>query len=75
MKVTFWSALALVGALAQDLSEASADNKITVTEALDIVKDICEKLGIEFDEVGFDLAKQKFVTNEKDSKGGKDKDD
>jgi transcription termination factor NusB len=40
--------LGLVGLLAEELSAAAVDGKITVNEALRIVKRICDSLGIEF---------------------------
>jgi hypothetical protein len=48
MKVSFFRVLGLVGLLAEELSLAAVDGKITVDEALRIVKRICDALGIEF---------------------------
>ena len=64
MKISFWKALSLIGLLAEELSNAAADNKITVAEALHIVEVICEKLGVDFDKAGFDLVKSKFDKGE-----------
>jgi hypothetical protein len=48
MKVSFFKVLGLVGMLAEELSAAAVDGKVTVDEALRIVGKICEALGIEF---------------------------
>ena len=64
MKISFWKALSLVGLLAEELSTAAADNKITVAEALHIIESLCERLGIDFDKAGFDLAKSEFDKGE-----------
>ena len=64
MKISFWKILSLAGLLAEELSEAAADNKITVAEALHIVEVICERLGVDFDKAGFDLAKSEFDKGE-----------
>jgi len=64
MKISFWKALSLVGLLAEELTEAAADNKITVAEALHIVEALCERLGVDFDKAGFDLAKSEFDKGE-----------
>ena len=61
MNVSFWKILSLAGSLAEELTKASADQKITVAEALHIIETICEELGIDFDKVGFDLAKKQFT--------------
>lgn len=53
MKVSFFKVLGLVGVLAEELSKAAMDGKITVKEALSIVEAICEQLGIELDKEGF----------------------
>jgi len=64
MKISFWKALSLVGLLAEELSNAAADNKITVAEALHIIESLCEKLEIDFDKAGFDLTKSEFDKGE-----------
>ncbi len=61
MKISFWKILSLAGLLAEELSEAAADNKITVAEALHVVEKICKSIGIDFDKDGFDVVKEKFV--------------
>jgi hypothetical protein len=48
MKIGFFKVLGLVGMLAEELTAAAVDGKITVDEALRIVGKICEALGIEF---------------------------
>lgn len=55
MKIGFFTVLSLIGMLASELTEAAADGKITVAEALHIVERICESLGIKLDKTGFDL--------------------
>ena len=64
MKISFWKALSLIGLLAEELTEASKDNKITVAEGLHIIEEVCKKLGIDFDKAGFDLVKEKFDKGE-----------
>jgi len=64
MKISFWKALSLVGLLAEELTKAAVDNKITVAEALHIIEALCERLGVDFDKAGFDLAKSKFDKEE-----------
>jgi hypothetical protein len=44
----FFKVLGLVGLLAEELSVAAVDGKITVKEALRIVERICDSLRIEF---------------------------
>jgi hypothetical protein len=48
MKIGFFKVLGLVGMLAEELSAAAADGKVTVKDALRIVERICDALGIEF---------------------------
>ncbi len=64
MKISFWKILSLAGLLAEELSEAAADNKITVAEGLRIIEEVCKKLGIDFDKAGFDVVKEKFDKGE-----------
>ena len=52
MKISFFKALSLIGLLAEEITMASADGKITVREAINIVEKICERLGIDFDKTG-----------------------
>ena len=58
MKISFFKAISLVGLLAEELSEMSADGKITIKEAIGLVEKICEKLGIDFDKEGIDIIKK-----------------
>ncbi len=55
MKIGFFKILGLVGLLAEELTKAASDNRITVDEAILIVRRICEQLGINFDESGIDV--------------------
>lgn len=55
MRISFFRVLGLIGLLAEELTKAAEDNRITVNEALHIIKRICETLGIDFDAEGFDL--------------------
>jgi len=48
MKIGFFKVLGLVGMLAEELTAAAVDGKVTVKEALRIVERICDALGIEF---------------------------
>jgi len=38
-----------------DIIEAASDGKITITEIINIVDNLCEKFGIDFDKKGFDV--------------------
>lgn len=53
MKVSFFKVLGLIGVLAEELTAAAMDGKITVKEALRIVEVLCNQLGIEMDKEGF----------------------
>lgn len=55
MKVTFFKILGLVGLLAEELTKAAVDNKITAKEAINIIQMICTALGINFDTEGINL--------------------
>lgn len=57
MKIGFFQVIGLIGLLAKELSAAAEDGKITVNEALKIVSGICESLGLDFDQEGFDIGK------------------
>ena len=54
-KVGFFAVLGLVGLLADELTKAAEDGKITVSEGLKILKAICERLGIDFDTTGIKI--------------------
>ena len=55
MKVGFFKILGLMGLLAEELSNAAIDGKITIKEAITIISKICEALGLDFDTEGLDL--------------------
>jgi len=46
MKISFFSILGMIGMLAQELTKAASDGKITADEALRIVEKICEQIGV-----------------------------
>lgn len=48
----FLKILGIVGLLSVKLQEAAVDNKITVNEGIEIIKVVCEALGIDFDDTG-----------------------
>jgi hypothetical protein len=59
MHVNTFKVMGLVGMLAEELSVIAADGKVSVTEALGLIKKVCKQLDLDFDEVGFDLSKLK----------------
>ena len=58
MRISAWRIISLISLLADELTEAAADGKITVSEGLHIIEVLCRNLGIDFDEEGFTIAKQ-----------------
>ena len=52
MQISWWKALALVGTLAEELTNASKDGKITVDEALVMVGTLAKQIGLLFDTGG-----------------------
>ena len=54
--ISAFKVIGMVGMLAEELSTIAADGKVTVNEILSLGRKICENLGLDFDEVGFDLA-------------------
>lgn len=52
MKVSFWKALSIVGLVADELTKAGADNRITIEEALGMVARLAPAVGIKFDDTG-----------------------
>lgn len=54
-KVSFWKALGMIGLVADELTKAGADNKITVDEALVIAKNLAVASGVAFDDAGSKL--------------------
>ncbi|SDO03920.1 hypothetical protein SAMN04488516_11726 [Desulfonauticus submarinus] len=49
MKIGFFSVLGLIGVLAEELTKAASDGKITASEGLHIVEKVCEQLGIKLE--------------------------
>ena len=52
MKMTWWKALGLVGLLADELTRAGEDNKISFEESLVIAKNLATASGLVFDDKG-----------------------
>ena len=52
MNVSWFKVFGLIGILAEELSKAASDGKITINEAIVIVARICTSLGIDFDTKG-----------------------
>jgi hypothetical protein len=52
MKISWWKAIGMAGLLADELTKAGADNKITFDEALTITKDLAVAAGLQFDDAG-----------------------
>jgi len=46
MKIGFFKIFGMIGMLAEELTKAAEDGKITADEALRIVEKICEEIGI-----------------------------
>ncbi len=57
-RVGFFSILGLIGTLAEELNKAAEDNKITITAGLHIAKELCGKIGVEWDDEGLELTKK-----------------
>ncbi|MCP4665311.1 MAG: hypothetical protein GY849_03005 [Deltaproteobacteria bacterium] len=55
MTINVFKVMGMVGMLAEELSTIAADGKVSVTEAFSLVKKICDTLGLDFDDTGFDL--------------------
>ena len=55
MHIGFFKVLGLIGMLANELSAAAVDGKITAREAMAIMEKVCEQLGIDLDKTGIDL--------------------
>jgi hypothetical protein len=56
MNISYFKVIGMVGMLAEELSKIAEDGKVTVTEAFDLMKMVCERLGLDFDTEGFELA-------------------
>ena len=48
-KVSFFSVLGLIGMLAEELTKAASDGKITASEGLKIMEKVCDQLGIKLE--------------------------
>lgn len=59
MKVNYFKVIGMVGMLAEELGKVAEDGKVTVTEAIELVKKISLSLGLDFDETGLELAEPK----------------
>ncbi|HLP59184.1 MAG TPA: hypothetical protein VK186_10160 [Candidatus Deferrimicrobium sp.] len=59
MDVKTFKVIGMVGMLAEELSLIAADGKVTVNEAIGLIKKICKNLDLDFDEVGFDMVEKK----------------
>jgi hypothetical protein len=57
MKINFFKILGLLGILARELKKIPEDGKVTITEAINLMKLICERLGLDFDQEGVAIDK------------------
>ncbi|MDH3973552.1 MAG: hypothetical protein OEV42_04655 [Deltaproteobacteria bacterium] len=55
MSINTFKVMGMVGMLAEELNGIAADGKVTINEAIDLVRKISEALGLDFDEAGLDL--------------------
>lgn len=55
MKINYFKVIGMVGMLAEELSQIAEDGKVTIKEAVDLIERICEQLGLDFDQAGFQL--------------------
>ncbi|MCU0286290.1 MAG: hypothetical protein MUF15_07805 [Acidobacteria bacterium] len=55
MNINTFKVIGMVGMLAEELSLIAADGKVSVNEAIGLIKKICKSLDLDFDEVGFDM--------------------
>jgi hypothetical protein len=58
MKINFFKILGLLGILARELKKIPEDGKVTITEAINLMRLISEKLGLNFDEEGIAIDKE-----------------
>jgi hypothetical protein len=49
MKVSFFKVLGMIGTISEQLTSASIDGRIDIFEAVEIVRVICDQLGIVFE--------------------------
>lgn len=52
MKISWWKAVGMAGLLADELTKAGADGKVSFDEALVIAKDLSVQAGLSFDDKG-----------------------
>ena len=52
MRVSFWKALGMVSLVADELTKAGADGRVTFDEALVLAKNIGTAAGLQFDDAG-----------------------
>ena len=52
MKISWWKAVGMVGLLADELTKAGADGKVTFDESLVIAKNLTTTAGLTFDDEG-----------------------
>jgi hypothetical protein len=55
MKISFWKALGMVGLLADELTKAGVDGKVSFDEGLVIAKNLASTAGLTFDDKGTTL--------------------
>ena len=53
--IMFFRVLGMIGMLAEELSRAAEDGKITVSELIVIGRKVCDHLGIDLDEEGVSI--------------------
>ena len=53
--ISFWKMFGLTGMLANELTQAMKDNKVTAKEALKLIENICDYLDIDLDKEGIEL--------------------
>ena len=57
-KFGFGKALGVAMTLVEDIVMAAADGKLTITDGVKILEDVCTKFGINFDTEGIDITKK-----------------
>ena len=62
MKISVWKAIGMAGLLAEELTKAGVDGKITFDEAIVITRDLAATAGLAFDDKGINVI-VKFVTD------------
>jgi len=58
MTIGFFKVIGLIGLLANELTAAAVDGKITAREAISIMEKICAALGIDLDKTGLELGEE-----------------